>query len=191
MACTKGIAKDIINDCDYTPIAGLEATQVAFNRSDISTVTYDATNKNLVTAITLKSGTQAYSIEGFKKSSNAGYDLTVNEATPDTYKQYASIQAWGIDAETINALDNLSDIVIISENKNNGVDGDGKFEINGLETGLYKSSDSRRANDNLGIATIELTTQDGEDATVSRHVFFDTDLATTSAAVTALLTPVP
>lgn len=189
--CLQGIALDIINDCDFTPRAGLETTQTVFNRADIDTITYDVSNKNLVTAITLKSGTQAYNIVGFKNSNNAGHDLVVNENAPDSYKQFFSPQVWKIDAETVKALDNLADIVVITENKNKGNAGDGAFEIYGLETGLYKSSDTRRTNDNLGIQTVELTTQDGEDSSVSRHIFFDTDYATTAAAVVALLTPVP
>jgi hypothetical protein len=191
MSCTQGISAAINNDCDYTPKAGTEVILTAFNRGDIATTTVDGSNRNLITAITLESGKQAYTITGFKKSSNSGHDIVVGENLPDLYKQYISIQPWGIDSATVNELDNLSDLVIIVENKNKGVDGDGAFEIYGLETGLYKSSDTRRVNDNNGIQTIEMTTQDGEDSTVSRHVFFDTDYATTAAAVTALLTPAP
>ena len=43
--------------------------------------------------------------------------------------------------------------------------------------------------DNNAIQSIEMTTQDGEDSTVSRHVFFDTDYATSLAALVALETP--
>lgn len=189
MGCILGISSDINNDCDLRPVAGLETTLTAFNREDIDTVTYDGTNSHLVTAITLKTTKQAYTITGFKRSSNSGHDLTVNEFAPDSYKHYISIQPWGIDADTVKQLDDLADLVIITENKNKSDAGDGTFEIYGLETGLYKSSDTRRVNDNLGAGTIELTNQDGEDASVSRHVFYDTDYATSALAVTALLTP--
>lgn len=188
MSCVKGITANIINDCDYQPKGGVEETVYAFNRSDIDTITYNATNKHIVEDITLASGKLAYTIKGFKKSSNAGYDMTVNENLPDTFKQYFSFQPWGNDAATVKALDNLSDLVIVTESKNKGVSGNGAFEIFGLETGLYKSSDSKRANDNNGIPTIEMTTQDGEDASVSRHILFDTDYATTKAILVGLLT---
>ena len=95
---------------------------------------------------------------------------------------------WGLTGAEVEALDNLGDVVVIVENKQKGVAGDGAFEIYGLETGLHKSADTRRTNDNLGVQSIELTTRDGEDAAVSRHVFFKTDYAATKALVEALLT---
>ena len=77
--------------------------------------------------------------------------------------------------------------VIIVKRKNKGADGNGPFQIYGLQTGLYKSSDTMRANTASGKRIIELTNQTEEESTVSYHVFYDTDYATTKGAVEALL----
>src|SRR5690606_37111342 len=167
--------------------AGAEMFAYAFNRRDINNVTYDQSNPRLVTAITLASGAKAYKIENFKKEIDAGFDLVTSDTNIDKFNQYVKFEAWGIDSDTVKALDELSDLVIIVERKNKGADGDGAFQIYGLQTGLYKSSDTMRANTASGKRIIELTNQAEEESTVSYHVFFDTDYATTKAAVEALL----
>lgn len=189
MACNLGIFADILNDCAYSPVAGAEVDVYLFNRADISTVTYNATNSHTVEAITLASGKYAYKHTGFKKSINAGHELVAGDNVPDTFKQSLDLVAWGIDSATVKALDNLSDVVAIVENKNKGVAGDGAFMVLGLETGLHKSADTRKVNDNLGTRAVSLATLDGEAATVSNHVFFKTDYSTTLGLIEGLLAP--
>ena len=185
--CNFGIAADILKDCSAPPTAGAEAVAYAFNRSDIVSVTYDQSNPRLVTAITLASGAKAYKIESFKKETDAGFDLVTSDTNIDKYNQYVKFEAWGIDSDTVKALDELSDLVIIVERKNKGADGNGAFQIYGLLTGLYKSSDTMRANTASGKRIIELTNQAEEESTVSYHVFYDTDYPTTKGAAEALL----
>jgi len=93
-----------------------------------------------------------------------------------------------VDADTIEALDNLSDLVIVVERKNKGLAGDGAFMILGLETGLYKSADASRLNADSGKRIIEMTNQAEEESTVSNHVFYDTSYSASKAALEALLT---
>lgn len=181
-----GIYADILNDCTKPPIGGVEEVVILFNRKDIATVTYGAT-PSLVEDIVLKVGKKAYQHKAFKKSSNGGHELSVLEDMPDHYKQKFSLVAWGIDTATIEALDNLSDIVAVVEMKNKGAAGDGAYQIFGLQTGLYKSTDARTFNDKMGNRSIELSNLAGEESTVSSHVFFKTDYATTKALVDSLL----
>ena len=185
--CNFGIAADILKDCSAPPTAGAEMFAYAFNRRDIDSVTYDQSNPRLVTAITLADGAKAYRIENFKKEIDAGFDLVTSETNIDKFNQYVKFEPWGIDSDTVKALDELSDLVVIVERKNKGNDGDWAFQIYGLQTGLYKSSDTMRANTTSGKRIIELTNQAEEESTVSYHVFFDKDYATTKAAVEALL----
>lgn len=185
--CNFGIAADILKDCAAPPTAGVETVAYAINRRDIAGVTYDQSNPRLVTAITLASGAKAYKIENFKKEIDAGFDLVTSDTNIDKFNQYVKFEAWGIDSDTVKALDELSDLVIIVERKNKGADGNGAFQIYGLLTGLYKSSDTMRANTASGKRIIELTNQAEEESTVSYHVFYDTDYATTKAAAEALL----
>lgn len=187
--CNFGIAADILKDCSAPPTAGTEMVAYAINRRDIVGVTYDQSNPRLVTAITLAPGAKAYKIENFKKEIDAGFDIVTSDTNIDKFNQYVKFEAWGIDSDTVKALDELSDLVIIVERKNKGADGNGAFQIYGLLTGLYKSSDTMRANTASGKRIIELTNQAEEESTVSYHVFFDTDYATTKAKVEALLEP--
>lgn len=187
--CTGELAADIILDCDKKPIGGLEAEITLINRADILSVTKSGTNPALVTAISLKGGKKAFKYEGFKKTANAGSDLVVSDNMPDSFGQYLSLIIWGCDAATVNQLRALNDMVAIVENKNKGIAGDGAFEIYGLETGLYKTSLTKRSNDNGGTYNMELGSQSGEESSVPTHIFYITDYATTAAARTALYTP--
>ena len=186
MGCTQGISAAITNDCATNlPTTGAKVAITVFERGNITTIAYAVGSTRIVEDITLSN--PAFLITGHKKSTNAGHDLVVSENAPDMFTQYLSIQQWGITAADIKALDELGDIVVVVENKNSGVAGDGAYEIYGLETGLFKSSDTRRVNDNLGVGTIELTNQEGEAASFSRHTFFKTDYAATKVLVDALL----
>lgn len=185
--CNFGITADILKDCAAPPTAGVEEVMYVMNRRDINTITYSSTNKNLVTAMTMKSTKKAYKVEGFKKEIDAGFDLVTSDTNIDKFTQYVKFENWQIDAASAKELDGLSDLVAIIERKNKGVAGDGSFQIYGLQTGLYKSSDTMRANSESGKRIIELTNQGEEESTVSYHVFFITSYAATKSAVDALL----
>jgi hypothetical protein len=188
--CLFGITADILYDCDQRPTSGAEEFAYAMNRTDIETITYNATNKHNVTGITMKSDTIAYKISGFKKEIDAGADLVASDTNPDKYNQYFKFEPWQIDAATTKALDNLSDLVIIVERKNKGLAGDGAFMILGLETGLYKSADASRINSDSGKRIIEMTNQADEESTISKHIFFSVSYSASKLAIEALL-PVP
>jgi hypothetical protein len=188
--CLDGIKANVLNNCENSPIGGLEINAWVFNRADL-TATVDGTNKNLVTALSVASTKQGYKIQGFKKNLNAGHDIVVSETNVDKYTHYFNFQAWLLDATAVNNLDGLSDLVVVVERLNKMTAGDGAFKIYGLDTGLYKSSDTERANDGDGNRIIEMTSQAGEEPTVSSHIFFDTDYATTKAALDGLLSVQP
>lgn len=186
MSCSLGITGDILNDCLLSPVGGTEANVVLFNRSDIAAVTY-GTNTHIVEDIVLKATKKGYLHTGFKTSINAGHDAVVSENLPDRFKHSLSFAAWSIDGDTAKALDNLADLVAIVEMKNKGDAGDGAYQIYGLETGLHKATDTRKANDNMGMRMIELSTLDAQPATVSYHTFFKTSYAATKALVDSIL----
>lgn len=184
--CTGVLAADIINDCTKKPIGGLEATIYLFNRNDISG-TINPANKVQLTDLVVASTKKGYKYEGYKKTANAGFDLVVADNLPDSYTQTLSLTVWGIDSATVKALNDLNDIVAVVENKNKGVAGDGAFEVYGFETGLYKTSFTKRSNDNGGTFSIELASQSGEESSVSHHIYFETSYAASKAALEALM----
>ena len=189
MSCTNEIAKAITNDCTVKPTGGLESKSWVFNRDDITAVTTDVTNTSIITAITLASGgAQAWPVTGFKKTSNAGYDLVVSDTLPDVYTHYFSLQPWEKDGASLENLASMNNIVVIVEQKGLTTD-EGKFQIYGLNAGLYKSSATKRVNDNAGVPTYEFVSQSGEEEPTQNNVFWDTDYATTRAKLVALETP--
>lgn len=192
MGCLAGISQNITNDCSKQPNKGLEQEVYIMNRTDMS-FTVDGTNPLLVTSISMASGTQAYKLTGYKEDIDAGFDLVVSEKLPEQYKHYFMAEPWGESSDEIKVLDDLEDIVVIVE-RSGGKDknaGDGAFQVYGLYLGLDKSSATARANNNNGVPTYEFASRDGSEEKHSRFVFYDTDYATSKAALEALLTPAP
>ena len=187
MGCLSKAAAAITNACTDKPTGGMETVAYLMNRADL-TATPDGTNPLLMTDLALASPEVAYKVTALKKENNAGFDAVIADNLPNVFKHLYSVQPYARDSDTILALDTMDDIVIVAELK--GPRSEGKFVIFGLETGLHLSSASGRANDNNGIPTYEYASLDGEEESYSRYVFWDTDYATTKAALEALVTGV-
>lgn len=190
--CLAGISGDILKDCSKPPKRGIEKVAYVYNRSEVD-ITYDGTNKNLITNIVPKSGAQGYKIEGKDLDMNAGHSLVVSDTLPDKYLQTFNFAAWLLDSDATNNLDNFEDLVVVVESKNKYTDtsGNGTFKCYGAETGLYKSADDHTANDNSGSRLMTVSNRAEEESSVSSHIVFDTDYATTKALLDASLTPTP
>ena len=186
MACTDAVSKAITNDCNSNPVAGLKTTAYIGNRADV-TFTFDATTPNLITAMANASTKQFYKVQMVKKEGNAGFDLVTSDIAPDTFAQFFSIMPYEDDAASIANLDSMSDVVLVIERK--GAEDEGSFTVLGVKNGMHRLSATQRVNDNLGMATYEFGSLDGQGENYSRYKFWDTDYATTAAAVAALETP--
>lgn len=189
MACITGIIDSIVSTCENSPVGGLEVKSWLINRKDIDAVTLDGTNTNTIEAMTLKQGKRAWLLTGVKKLLNAGHDVVVNDARDDRYTHYFSFEQFEVDGAALLNVDQINDMVVICENKNKGVSGDGAFICLGLMNGLYKTSDTRRSNDTEGTRKLELASMAGQEEKYSSYVFFITNYATTLAAIEALETP--
>lgn len=185
MTCASKIAAAIANTCETKPAAGVEVKMWAINRAD-ATFTMDGTTETLCTAIALAGATVAYPITAIKKEADVGFDGVIADNLPNAFKHHFSFQPYGRTAAQIKAMDDMTDIVIVAELK--GKKAEGSFVIFGLETGLHPASSSFRAKDNNGIPTYEFATNDGEEETHSRYVFWSTNYATSLAALVALET---
>lgn len=184
MGCLSDITQVITNTCTNVPAAGLEIKGWILNRDD-ATFTPDGSNAALITAIA--NGTDvAYPITAVKKENNAGFDAQIADNLPNLFSHYVSVQPYERDSDAVKNLDEMDDVVIIVELK--GPKTEGCFVILGLERGLHLSSGSARFNDNNGIPTYEFASREGEYEKYSRYIFWDTDYATTLAALVALET---
>ena len=185
MSCLQTITASITNNCDLPPIAGIEQVVYVIERRFLVA---SKTGSNLIDGLTKSApAANGYKIQGYNKSSNAGFDLVVSDTEPDRYTQFFSMVAWGIDADTVEALNDIDDIVVIVENKNKGIDGDGAFEVYGLDTGLWKTSFTKRSNDNGGTFVLEFANKEGQAPTRSHYVDYDTSYTVSKAALDLLL----
>lgn len=187
MACTSGITKAITSNCTTAKSGSLEVAAYVFNRADIS-ITYDSTLGNKITDLANASAKQGYKLLGVKKLLNAGHDAVVADDRPDKYTHYFNFQQFELDADDILNVDDLNDVIVIVEGKDKSADGDGVFFAYGAKNGLWKSSDTQRANDINGARNIELTSLAGQEEQYSRFVVLKTDYETTLALLNTLVT---
>jgi hypothetical protein len=186
MACSNRIAKNITSNCTTQPVGGLEVEAYICNREDISP-TFDSTNPNKITGLTMSGTTLMYKLTGISKNLNAGHDRVISDDFADTFTHYFSFKGFEFDSASAINMDTMSDVVVFVNYKNKNSTGDGVIVGYGVKTGLYISSDSRRANDNNGVRTIELTSKDNLTEPYSQYNLLITDYATTLAALEALL----
>ena len=83
--CEHLISKDINFDCEDLVYRGLEPDGLIINRSDIdfSKTTFNATNKNIIEGIGLKTGKKAYEVV---QMGNTPFSGTTSELQVGTYR---------------------------------------------------------------------------------------------------------
>jgi len=179
MSCNTFLTADI-SSCTKDPVKGLKSKAWIFNRSDIASWT--GTN-NLFTALTRVAGKRSFTVQGFKDFMNVGSDAAIGEDKRNKYVHFASmVLALATPAEKAN-IDNADDLVIIVQR--NGLETEGAFEIYGRKNGLWKTSQTERANDNVGRTTVEFASRADMEEVYSKDYFWNTNFATTLAALVA------
>lgn len=189
MACTTDIAKVIVSDCSTLGRGGIEIKVWIANRKNIASITYDVTNPTKVTAMTMVTGKRFWTITGYKKNLNAGFDFVGSDDLPKKWSHYFSLKGYEYDAASVENFDSLEDVVVIYESKDKGTGADGVFRILGLKYGLYTSTDTMRANENSGSRNIELASLAGQEESHSQYTFDSGDYAATLADIVELETP--
>jgi len=167
--CTDSIVKNIVSNCTTSASGGLEAEAWAFNRKDLI-VTYDNTVLNKITELENAEGKIGYKIKGVKKLLNAGHDIVVADDRPNKYVHYFALQQFETLVEDINNVDQMDDLVVVTESKDKNLTGDGIFMAYGVKKGLWKSTDTQRANDIDGARNLELMSLSGQEEPYSRYV---------------------
>ncbi len=189
MGCLEKITADILADCTAQGSGGNEIKAWLLNLSDEFNITYDATNPSKITGITQGSGVQAYTLTTTKKGINTGHDIVVEAGRADRYTHFAAFSSYDMKSADVEAIDNMNNFMIIIESRDKTDDGDGVFKAYGVKFGLFKSADTRRANDAYNSRPLEFTSQEGDTEAYSNYTVFDTDIATTRALLVALETP--
>ena len=162
MSCNL-LTKDIINDCANLPVKGV--SPIAYILPYSGTNVFFGVDLEGAKVVKLLSNPlqAAFSIVSASNFAfNAGSEAVSNDAVDTRYKHYFSF----VLSQTGNAdLDKMDGIIVVS--KSNA----GKWLVYGAENGLWKKTQSRKTNDNLGLVTAEYESKEGGEESLSEFFF--------------------
>ena len=179
------ITADIERDCATLPVGGVKSIMRIGNTEDIATVTFDATNPLIVTGIVMADGKQMFKWEVFKRGHKPRFEK-VNGDFADRYRHIVdtSVQTWDNAVKAQVEGLNAASVFVIVENLQNT--GDARFEIYGLDAGMYVADGAvRNLNENDGVYSLSLSS---DDLSLEPHIPRSFWSTTYSATVTALET---
>lgn len=148
--CDNAIKKDIAPSCDDPIVPGVEQEGVIINRADIdfATVAFNATRKNVVEMLALKTGKKAYKVIVTGANPFTGTNTALVAGTyRNTFTNTVNMVVLANDPDVCNdIIDGLAngEFVVILENKAKGLlkdtnPGDSAFQIYGYYQGLKAS----------------------------------------------------
>lgn len=183
--CEKLIGACIAADCDNAPFTGMGSVAYIANKSEIASVTYDQSNPNLVTAITMKeisSGVDAvlYKIQQLGKTPFTGTQTSLVEGnTSNKFTETFAFVCPDNSPTAANLLDNIANgkFVVIAQNEYTGSDNAGGWQIYGLKKGLTCSAMERDpySDDNDGQWAVTLTSENTPNSAIFiQHMSSDT-----------------
>lgn len=183
------INANIAFDCNNPLQNGTRDRAYIINYDDIDVAAFDATNKNIVTGITLKAGKYAYYVDG-KNNSIAPTTALVRLAYSQVFDHMVNMKGFDISPVTKDMLDKAKDgrFVVITENNFKGATGDSAFEIYGLTTGLEMTVLTRDPlnADTQGAFDFTFGTDKNKEPNLPKTLYM-TSYAATKAAIEALL----
>jgi hypothetical protein len=194
MSC-QGLTMGAAINCADPLTPGIRKRLIGFNYDDIADVQYNVTKTNVIESITLASGTQGWVFEGIKQSIVPTQEL-VPQTASNGWKHGVLQSLFDVSSEqklNIQGMANKGTVWVV-ENANDSSNSDSIFEVYGLGRGLEAETITRSPVDSESGAAyvIQLSTPaEGGNEVVPVESWFDTDYATTLAAVESLLTPAP
>ena len=187
MACDGLLTSDILFDCANSMVGGIEVNVLMVNHSSIdkSAVTFDATNKMIMTNFQLKSGKSGYLFQGVKQVNSLKFELVKKEMGPDKFKHTFAGTILNFSAENKERLMELSEggkVAVIVELKWKGAAAADAFQLAGYDSGLELQVATWSTSENDGVISIELSSVDGYEETKPVFTLKETDYATTATA---------
>ena len=182
------IAAGVAFDCDNIPNKGVDATIYIANFNDIASYTFNAST-NIASAITMVSGKTFFSFEGSKTSAKP---KSIMRKLPfiNVHDHEVSSAVFKVDAPTFTVMQDMcgGKFVMIVKNNFIGTAGETEYKIYGKDSGLFMENlvyDPYNADG----ALLTFTLKSDPDSPESRLpvAFYNTNRATTAAAVAALL----
>lgn len=187
--CTGKITADILKDCDYLPVGGLELDVVLINEDDINrdAVTFDNANRLKMTNLQLKSGKTGYKISGVKQSNGKRYELVKKENAPDKFKQFFSGVVFAPSAANKLQLANLTvgaRYIVVVEQKWKGASNAEAFEVLGYNSGLELATLTNNSRESDNAILFELASPDGYEEPNPPYTLLETSYAATKTLFT-------
>lgn len=190
MACGS-ISAGLTLSCTNKLVGGVNANIYIANKDDIDTWTVDGTNAHIVDLITMKATKVFYKFEGKLKSVEPACRV-VKGTYDNTWEHEVKFRAFDISPTTLKQMGQMKDgrFVVIVENNSKGTTGNTKYDIYGLDAGLYCEALERipQNADDAGAWNVTLKTQEYARESNPTYRLFDTDETTTDTLVTGLLT---
>lgn len=194
--CDNAIKRDIVANCDDPIVPGLEQEGVIMNRKDVdfSTVTFNATRKNVIETLALKEGKKAYKVVVLGSTPFTGTNTALATGTyRNTFTNIVNMVILANDPDVCNdIIDGLAngEYVVILENKAKNLlkeenPGDSAFQIYGYYQGLKAAelSNDKYSEDTDGGWSVSL-----QETKVPKSALFyyKTDYDTTKTAIDTL-----
>jgi len=189
MSCS-GIFSGSLVSCSDPLAVGIEQRLFLANLEDVASFTFDSTDSNMVTAITMETGKTFFEFEGLKQSISCQSEF-LPKPFSTAYRHQIDFSCFDVSASQRRNLEAMvfQPQVAITFGPNDSSLGNGAFEIHGINAGLEVVTNIRIPADNEtgGAYRIQLATPDaGGIESQLPTVFFNTDYATTLTALVAL-----
>lgn len=173
MSCNN-ITRDIINSC--SAVRGLYPTAWVLpyvgSKVDFSSVNWVEGDTQEVYSILNENQESFTEITAVKMALNAGHDAVVSDVRNTTFSHYFSA-VLSLTTTQKEALDKMDGIIVVVRDKS------GLFWVHGAENGLWKSTQTQRANDNTGLITVEYTSQEGVEESFQDYQLLSSSVFTT------------
>ena len=179
MACSTNLIADVINDCTKRPTKGIYPTAwvMPFDGREYALKTVigeDPAIYNEIEQLTA-SALNFYKIGAEKFALNVGSELV----TSDVKRNGFTHKFTGILSQVGNKLLDTMDGVIVIVKK------DSKYMCYGLQNGLWKTTQSRMANENSGLVTVEFASRADMEEDYSEYFFNFGELDYSGKSMTA------
>lgn len=167
--CEKLLQNCIGADCNAMPVTGMESNAWIFNKAQIESITYDQTNPNLATAITMKThevGGDDVAYVGYKINQLGRVPFTGTSTsfnandTANNFTETLQFIYYDNGPEASLSIDQIANgrFLVVVANEFEGSTGKGKFQIYGAGKALVASDINRDpySDENLGAWVVQL-----------------------------------
>jgi hypothetical protein len=181
------LSRDLLFDCENKPVKGSENSIVVLEQENISTMTFNATNKLIIEALTQVATTRAYSYIGNGNPINPSKSL-ISDENGVRWLESIPFTVEGNTPEIKNELNRLAGkpLLIITKNYYKGdVTGKSVYEVYGVKSPVYLES-CEDAEGNMRWMCV-FKNKDGYESSQPPCNLFLTSLTVTKAIVDSLL----